>query len=825
MDRLHRLAPYAILVFFGICIYAPLLFFGRAFYGEEQAGFYYVISSYVDQSLRTGLPLTWIPNYFGGVPASLDQFVSAWYPLNRMLFSLFDIFTAHHLSITIATIAGLILSYLFGRMHGWRRTSSIALGLFYFSATTFAWIQIGTLAAHSFAMLPGVLLALQYAYTRSHYLYAILGGALALGIGFLAGFMQIIFYNYVIGGLYALFLDWTRFSRERPLYANFPISLTYAGITLLGLCIGFLQFYPSASMIDLTIRTDTYAIQNAVTVYPSELLAYILPPYLSVPFWGGGGAAGMQVTVLGLIACFFALYRYRSPFTLFFAGTYALFVGFACGLPPFNWINQHVPPFSHMGGNFRWAVGAAFLIAFIAAAGIEGYLRNPGAISPRVRRRILWAIGLIATALVVGSLALEAVSVAIARSPETVNSLITWYTQGRTLVHPLSHYETVLQVALNDVSATFSLANPRFLFGVVLWPLAGAVLALAFKRKTMPYAPYLFIGYIVVAVLGTVALQWGDLVPRSLYTEKPRLVEILEASEGGRKDEYRIMGYLIGEGVYLQLLHEHRPSPIDNTRLQLQTLVNNANLYYGIDRMDGMEPYRTLRHNHLLNTVIAYDWAAWAFDDTSPALITSKLDQLYNRDVQKNVPLEDKLADFPKRLPLLSMMNVKYVFSPYRLGGELRLIEAISIPVGISSDVTVYLYENPHVLPRVYAARRVTYARSDREALLTTISEDDFSTNAVLECAYCADTSSGEANVTVTRYERGSIEVNVDAKADTWIVFAESNFPGWYATIDGVEAEIVTANYLFQAVRVPAGEHIVSLEYKDVAFDILQSAF
>ena len=119
--------------------------------------------------------------------------------------------------------------------------------------------------------------------------------------------------------------------------------------------------------------------------------------------------------------------------------------------------------------------------------------------------------------------------------------------------------------------------------------------------------------------------------------------------------------------------------------MHMQALVNNTNLYFGIERMDGMEPYRTLRHNHLLNTVIAYDWAAWAFDDASAELATSPLDQLYNRNVQKKVAIEDKLADLPKRLPLLSMMNVKYIYSPFPLE-DVSLKLLAEIPVGVTSE-------------------------------------------------------------------------------------------------------------------------------------------
>ncbi|MCR4323264.1 MAG: YfhO family protein, partial [Candidatus Azambacteria bacterium] len=41
----------------------------------------------------------------------------------------------------------------------------------------------------------------------------------------------------------------------------------------------------------------------------------------------------------------------------------------------------------------------------------------------------------------------------------------------------------------------------------------------------------------------------------------------------------------------------------------------------------------------------------------------------------------------------------------------------------------------------------------------------------------------------------------------------QSYYPGWTAFVDGKTQEVFRANYLFQAVRVPAGTHEVRLRY------------
>jgi len=824
MSLLKRNLPILFLIVFSLFIFAPVLFFGKAFSGEEDIGFHYAISYYVGKALASDISLMWIPYYFGGVPSSLDQFYGAWYPPALLLFSLFDFFTAHHLLITLATAAGLILSYMFGRAQGWKRSTSLCLALFYFSATTYEWIWVGTNAAHSFALLPGLLLALHVAATRKTYVLPILLGGIALGVGFLAGFMQIVFYDFVIAGLYALYLDWTQYSRETSFLRNFRISYTYSGITIIGLVVGFLQFYPSAAMIDLTIRTSSYAAQHAIMPFPTELIAFVLPPLFSVPFFGGGGAAGFFITTIGLICAFLALRYYRTPAVVFFAGTYALFMAFAWHLPIFGWINEHIPPFSHMGGNFRWTVGAAFPLAFLGAAGLEGLFRDPSRIPQRARKIILAVSIAIPLLAILGSLIISFAS-RLALETATMERLISWYTNGRTLSFPIEHYLRVLTTTINDFTATFSLSSPNFFFGVVFACMGAVFFYIAFFRtvNTLLLARTAVV-LITIITAGTIVLQWDKFVPQSvIVATKSDLITFVKSHEQN-PTTYRIFGYLLGDGAYLQLVNQNPPTSDEIMTMSMQAVINNSNMYFDVQRMDGMEPYRTLRHNHILDIVIAYGAGTYAFDDESLALQTSALDQLYNRDVQKKVTIEEKLLDLPKRLPLLSMMNVKYIYSPFKLIDP-SLKQVTEVPVGKDFErYKLYMYENTRVLPRIYVAKEAQFPMSEREALLAVAREKDFAKRTWIECAGC-ESASGNAEITITKYDPGNIEVTVDAQNDTWLIISESNYPGWMATIDGAEIPIYTANYLFQSVRVPKGEHLVIFTYEDIAVQKVRSIF
>jgi hypothetical protein len=58
-----------------------------------------------------------------------------------------------------------------------------------------------------------------------------------------------------------------------------------------------------------------------------------------------------------------------------------------------------------------------------------------------------------------------------------------------------------------------------------------------------------------------------------------------------------------------------------------------------------------------------------------------------------------------------------------------------------------------------------------------------------------------------------TLTVNVQVEADGWLVLADSFYPGWSVTLDGVPGEIHQANTAFRAVSVPAGTQMVRFEY------------
>lgn len=64
------------------------------------------------------------------------------------------------------------------------------------------------------------------------------------------------------------------------------------------------------------------------------------------------------------------------------------------------------------------------------------------------------------------------------------------------------------------------------------------------------------------------------------------------------------------------------------------------------------------------------------------------------------------------------------------------------------------------------------------------------------------------------------LEFDVDAPEDGMFVLADTYYPGWQATVDGEQAEIIAAHGVFRGVRVAAGEHRIVFSYDPWSFKI-----
>jgi hypothetical protein len=69
-------------------------------------------------------------------------------------------------------------------------------------------------------------------------------------------------------------------------------------------------------------------------------------------------------------------------------------------------------------------------------------------------------------------------------------------------------------------------------------------------------------------------------------------------------------------------------------------------------------------------------------------------------------------------------------------------------------------------------------------------------------------------------YHPGNIVFSSSASSGGYVLVDETWYPGWSASVDGKNASIYRANYLFMAIYVPAGKHEIRLDYRSTSFTI-----
>src|SRR6185503_6998608 len=74
------------------------------------------------------------------------------------------------------------------------------------------------------------------------------------------------------------------------------------------------------------------------------------------------------------------------------------------------------------------------------------------------------------------------------------------------------------------------------------------------------------------------------------------------------------------------------------------------------------------------------------------------------------------------------------------------------------------------------------------------------------------DKSAGTARVMSRK--AGEYVLEAENDADAFLVLSEAYYPGWSAEVDGKPADVLPANHLIQAVRLPAGKHVVRVVYR-----------
>ena len=149
-------------------------------------------------------------------------------------------------------------------------------------------------------------------------------------------------------------------------------------------------------------------------------------------------------------------------------------------------------------------------------------------------------------------------------------------------------------------------------------------------------------------------------------------------------------------------------------------------------------------------------------------------------------------------LPVLNMLNMKYMILPLQDGGKTEV-------------------KNPYANGNAWFVGEVRYV-DDADAELAGLKGLDTKHVAVadkrFEDTLGTATEDSTAMVTLTSYEANELQYAVESQKGGVLVFSEVYYPGWTCTVDGRSVEIGRVDYVLRAIRIDGGKHHVVLTFK-----------
>ena len=162
---------------------------------------------------------------------------------------------------------------------------------------------------------------------------------------------------------------------------------------------------------------------------------------------------------------------------------------------------------------------------------------------------------------------------------------------------------------------------------------------------------------------------------------------------------------------------------------------------------------------------------------------------------------------------ILNLLNTRYIVAPSEL--NIPYLQKIAGRQGL------HIYRNPGALPYFYLAPQYEIIPDENQILqkLTAPNTNPMQTALLEENPSIASDPNASETGSVKRLEynehQGHLKLSTIAPGPRILVISQNHHPNWTATVNGEPKPLIRANYLWTAVALEPGEHIVELTYRD----------
>jgi hypothetical protein len=794
--RLRAPLVVAALLLLPMIVFLRLALLRDVFYFHDVQYYFYPYHALAATLVGNGqLPL-WNPYAFSGLPLIGDGQTAMFYPPNWLFFLLPGSAALNYDVLLQFSIAGISL-FLFARSLGlWRLPAFLgAVAYMFCGFMTARVVHLSILSGA--ALLPLLFLCVERAlHTGSRRWFAAAAGAVALQA--LAGHPQVPVYSALAIAIYTLVRAgerWWSTREPRWLYAM-PVRL--AGIYLLGYGLAAIQLAPWVELGSFSPRAAgaSFDFVFGGSMAGSNWLLFLFP-YLYGSI--APGIYGAQPLGIATAVKLWEHSAYVGILPLALAAYALLGLGRLPGRAQDDGrpttddrrrttddgrpTTDDASPI--VDGSSHWFLLCAFALIMVVGLLIAAGKHTPFAhliyLTPVIGklRDVERALALVAFALAV--LAAFGMQRLIALDPRRqrvvhpslllVAIAIVLLPVGVLWLAQRQSFQQAMNLLPQEIS-NLHLQRPNAGVPLSLALLSAALLLWWSRRRAGAISQALAIG-LVLLDLGGYAAAFNPTTDPQLYRRQPDVLTAWSAESAPFRKATMLPG-----------------NDLDNRTAQ-ETLAVSWGLVYGVEDING-------------------------FNSLQPRRYTDYLFGPQVGDVSYGLLNNEQLLR--PQSPILSALNVKYVLVPSDVA--LQIHHSFR---QVYANAQVRVYENPQVYPRAYFADTLG-VETDPQTLLRTVTADGFDGRrlALVESDQppVLQPSGGATNedtVSITQLSANQIMLATSTAQPRFLVLSEMYFPGWHATIDGVETPIYRTNYLFRGIAVPAGQHTVMFVYRPVS--------
>jgi hypothetical protein len=209
------------------------------------------------------------------------------------------------------------------------------------------------------------------------------------------------------------------------------------------------------------------------------------------------------------------------------------------------------------------------------------------------------------------------------------------------------------------------------------------------------------------------------------------------------------------------------------------------------------------------------------------SLFSQAIDPKNNRKDRKWHPADIDLSKFQKQHILLSFQTLREAntalgeagWGDVRLEGEREKFDLVY-------NHEVKIYKNSDVLPRAFVVRQ-SEVIPGKDGVLARLMQPGFDPRkaVILEEGVSAQSvptipedTDTPPPVVFDRYEPNYIRLQAALARPGWLVLTDTYYPGWKVRVEGQMGRILPADYIFRAVSLEPGSHVVEFIYRPISF-------